>query len=49
MIKEVYIGEESIEIDFDGAPYWKVIGVHIVVFVMGTIANKKLTVLKKKT
>ena len=49
MIKEVYIGDESVTIDFDGCPYWKVIAVHIVAFVLGTWANKKMTVLKEKT
>tara|TARA_Y100000034_G_C6586808_1_gene254762 strand:- start:331 stop:489 length:159 start_codon:yes stop_codon:yes gene_type:complete len=46
MIKEVYIGEEKIIIDFDGCPFWKVIAVHITIFVMGTLANKRLTVLE---
>jgi len=48
MIKELIIGEESIVIDFDGCPFWKVIAVHVGAFVIGTWANKKLTVLKEK-
>ena len=43
MIKEVFIGDERIVIDFDGAPFWKYIAVSITILVMATIANRKPT------
>ena len=33
MIKEITIGEETIEIDLEGAPLWKVWLLHIVLLV----------------
>jgi hypothetical protein len=33
MIKEISVGEETIEIDLDGAPLWKVWLLHIVLLV----------------
>ena len=42
-IKEVFIGDERIVIDFDGAPFWKYIAVSITILVMATIANRKPT------
>ena len=33
MIKEITVGEETLEIDFEHAPLWKVWVLHIVLFV----------------
>ena len=33
MIKEITVGEETLEIDLDGAPLWKIWILHIVLFV----------------
>jgi hypothetical protein len=45
MIKELIIGDESIVIDFEHCPAWKVIAIYIGAFVIGSWANKKLTTL----
>ena len=33
MIKEITLGEETLEIDLDGAPLWKIWVLHIVLLV----------------
>ena len=33
MIKEITVNEETLEIDLDGAPLWKIWVLHIVLFV----------------
>ena len=40
MIKEITIGEETLEIDLEGAPLWKVWLLHIVLFVRFNILLK---------
>ena len=44
MIKEITVGEETLEIELDGAPLWKIWILHIVLFVrFGKLLKKSIS------